>query len=221
MREATLCVLQVVPADKKQAWISGRQTPACGLVENDTLLSVGGYGPVDLTERNMLAHFTYTPGPALALHASLKNQGAHISDNADKGAQPLQLQRCSQQRNVPSSFFKTVSTMTGRSTRYQCILPQPSHLLSYCSSHSATATARSTATATARSTARCSNIRALGGAACSAKQLFGVFLTSNIPGSCSIGLGLSRIFRIWSPNYPRVFTLWEIGSYLSTLFGQK
>lgn len=69
---------QVVPAQEGQQWISGRQTAACGLVGDDMLLTMGGFGPSDQDGHNLLTTFAFTPGPALALHTSLSKQGAHF-----------------------------------------------------------------------------------------------------------------------------------------------
>ena len=69
---------QVVPEDRNQPWIAGQQSAACGLVGNDTLLAVGGYGPHRKPENDVLAKFTFTSGPALALHASVAKQGVHL-----------------------------------------------------------------------------------------------------------------------------------------------
>ncbi|EIE21271.1 hypothetical protein COCSUDRAFT_43570 [Coccomyxa subellipsoidea C-169] len=72
---AEQCWIQVVPENRNQPWIAGQQSAACGLVGNDTLLAVGGYGPHRKPENDVLARFTFTSGPALALHASVAKQG--------------------------------------------------------------------------------------------------------------------------------------------------
>ncbi|EIE21270.1 hypothetical protein COCSUDRAFT_57173 [Coccomyxa subellipsoidea C-169] len=111
------CWIQVVPADKKQAWISGRQTSACGFVDNDTLLCVGGHGPADPTERNMLAHFTYTPGPALALHASLNKQGRWRDPSVERACKAVaELRSAGELAHVPEKMQQLYGAPEGSVT---------------------------------------------------------------------------------------------------------
>ena len=70
---------QVVPEDKREAWMSGRCSAASGLVGDDTLLVLGGQGHGSRGVPNMLANFTIKRRLALAIHASLgRHNGAQL-----------------------------------------------------------------------------------------------------------------------------------------------
>ena len=75
--------------------MSGRQEAACGLVGSDTLVTFGGYNPYVPVQASQLVKFTYTPGPALAFHASLGKQGAHAIEGI------LSASSCAQQFLAP------------------------------------------------------------------------------------------------------------------------
>lgn len=59
-----------------QPWIAGRQSAACGLLGDGTLVTLGGYGPGRVAPNNTLASFTWTQGNAVSLHASIAKQSA-------------------------------------------------------------------------------------------------------------------------------------------------
>ena len=82
--------------------MSGRQQAACGLVGNDTLVTFGGYGPHGPVRASQLVKFTYTPGPALALHASLGKQGVHAIEKI-LSASSCHMSQCVQQ--IPALTF--------------------------------------------------------------------------------------------------------------------
>ena len=77
--------------------MSGRQQGACGLVGNNTLVTVGGHGPHGAVRASQLVKFTYNPGPALALHANLGKQGAHATEGT------LSASSCAQQVALTSA----------------------------------------------------------------------------------------------------------------------
>jgi hypothetical protein len=55
----------------------GRFGVACGVINDETLLAIGGEGHGSRGLPPLLATFTITHGPALDLHASLGKQGMH------------------------------------------------------------------------------------------------------------------------------------------------
>ena len=70
---------QVVPRERLQPWIAGRQSAACGLLGDGTLVTLGGFGPGGTAPNKTLASFTWTPGAALEFHAGIVKQGRHLS----------------------------------------------------------------------------------------------------------------------------------------------
>ena len=68
---------QVVPEDKWQPWIAGRNGAACGLLSDGTLVTLGGHGSRDIVPNSTLACFAWTPRAAVDLQAGITRQSTH------------------------------------------------------------------------------------------------------------------------------------------------